>query len=62
MQSPNDMLVDPDEYVVDAPEIEKDDEPVHELTNGSAEDVPTQPLANDCEFSWKEKITCLYMY
>lgn len=53
MQSPNEMLVDPDEYVVDAAG-EKDDEMVHELSNDSTDDVPTQPLANDCKLFWKD--------
>jgi hypothetical protein len=51
-QSPNDMLVDPDEYVIGPPESEKDDLAVinpDELNNDEADQIPGLPLANDCQ-------------
>lgn len=50
-QSPNDMLVDPGEYVIGPPESEKDDLAVinpDELNNDDVEQQPGLPLADDC--------------
>lgn len=45
------MLVDPDEYVIGAPENEKDDLAVinpDELNIDDVEQLPSLPLADDC--------------
>lgn len=50
-QSPNDMLVDHDGFVIGPPENEKDDLAVinpDELNNIDEEQLPTLPLADDC--------------
>lgn len=52
VQSPNGMLVDPDEFVVEPPEDEKDDIAIidpDQLNNG-VETVPKRPRADDCRF------------
>ena len=52
-QSPNDMLVDPEEYVIGPPESEKDDLAVinpDELNNEDVDQMPGLPLADDCVF------------
>ena len=49
--SPNDMLVDPDEYVIPA-ESGKDDLAVinpDELNNDEVDQMPGLPLADDCQ-------------
>jgi hypothetical protein len=51
MHSPNDMLVDPEEYVIGPPENEKDELAVinpDELNNEDTELSPGLPLADDC--------------
>ncbi len=51
IQSPNDMLVDPDEYVVEPPENEKDDLAVinpDDLSNDNYDQLPSLPMADDC--------------
>jgi hypothetical protein len=51
-QSPNDMLVDPEEYVIGPPESEKDDLAVinpDELNNDDVDQMPGLPLADDCQ-------------
>jgi hypothetical protein len=51
IHSPNDMLVDPDEYVVEAPESEKDDVAIigpEQLNGDNVEQPPELPTADDC--------------
>jgi len=53
IQSPNDMLVDPDEHVIGPPESEKDNLAVinpDELNNDEVDLMPGLPLADDCQF------------
>jgi hypothetical protein len=52
-QSQNDMLIDPDEFVIGPPESEKDDLAVinpDELSNDDVDQMPGLPLADDCSF------------
>ena len=50
--SPNDMLVDPDEYVVEPPENEKDDVAIINPDQlGSDVELPDLPRADDCKTS-----------
>lgn len=50
IQSPNDMQIDGDEYVIEPPESEKDDVTIitpDEFSGDSAEQLPQLPLADD---------------
>jgi hypothetical protein len=49
IQSPNDMIIDPDEYVVEQPENEKEDIAIINP------DEPVQPPADDCMSYWLYK-------
>lgn len=49
MESPNDMLVDPDEYVTEQTENEKDDVAIiNPDTLDSDIEMPDKPRADDC--------------
>ncbi len=53
MQSPNDLQMDADEYVVEPPESEKDDVAIinpDQLSSESVEQLPDLPLADDCMY------------
>jgi hypothetical protein len=55
IHSPNEMLVDPDEFVIGPPEGEKDNLAVinpEDLNNNDADQLPGLPLASDCRF-WR---------
>jgi ubiquitin carboxyl-terminal hydrolase 7 len=51
IHSPNDMLVDPDEYIVEAPESERGDVAIigpEQLNGQNVEQLPELPTADDC--------------